>query len=169
MAAWPEVLAARQHAHTAAHSSAAHFETLDADTAAEIEALTAQIIPSVGGPGAREAGVIYFIDRALATFAAADAEAYRSGLTAVQKTRMELFPNSAAIASLSNHQQITLMGAIETTSFFDLLRTHTVLGFLGDPRYGGNREKVGWRAIGFEDRMVHQHPFGYYDALQEGK
>ena len=35
--------------------------------AAEIEAIAARIIPSDATPGAREAGVVYFIDRALST------------------------------------------------------------------------------------------------------
>ena len=68
MVAWPEVLSAQRYASAAAKSPASHFETLDAETAGEIEAIAVQIIPSTGGPGAREAGVIYFIDRALATF-----------------------------------------------------------------------------------------------------
>ncbi|HEX4808378.1 MAG TPA: gluconate 2-dehydrogenase subunit 3 family protein [Bryobacteraceae bacterium] len=169
IAAWPEVLAARQHAHTVAGSPTPHFETLDANTAAEIEAIAAQIIPSTEGPGAREAGVVYFIDRALSTFAIDDREAYRTGMAQVQEKRKELFPNSTTITSLTGQQQITLIRSIETFSFFELLRTHTVLGFLGNPSYGGNREKVGWHAIGLEDRMGHQPPFGYYDAQIDGE
>ncbi len=164
MAAWPEVLDAQQHAHTAAGSPTTHFETLDADTAAEIEAVAAQIIPSTGGPGAREAGVIYFIDRALSTFARDDREAYRTGMVHLQQKRKELFPESATIASLTGPQQVTLIRTVETSSFFELLRTHTVLGFLGNPSYGGNRGKAGWRQIGFEDQMAYAPPFGYYDA-----
>lgn len=164
MAAWPEVIAAYEHAHTSAGLPAARFETLDANTAAEIEAITAQIIPSTEGPGAREAGVIYFIDRALATFAADRREAYRTGMAQLRQKRLDLFPNSTSIASLTGQQQMTLVRAIETTDFFELLRTHTVLGFLGDPSYGGNRGKVGWQQIGFEAKMAYATPFGYYDA-----
>jgi gluconate 2-dehydrogenase gamma chain len=167
MAALPEVLAAQEHAHAAARAPGTGFETLDAETAAEIEALAAQIIPSTGGPGAREAGAIYFIDRALATFASGDREAYRAGMAQVQAKRRELFPGSASITSLNGQQQMALMGAIEKSEFFELLRTHTVLGFLGDPSYRGNRGKAGWRQIGFEDRMSYEPPFGYYDAQAE--
>src|SRR5438105_553141 len=164
MAACPDVLAAQQHAHTAAESATTHFETLDADTAAEIEAIAAQIIPSTGGPGAREAGIIHFIDRALSTFALDDREVYHTGMADLQRKRKQLFPNSTSIASLTDHQQMILIRAIEASSFFELLRTHTVLGFLGSPSYGGNREKTGWHQIGFEDRMAWEPPFGYYDA-----
>ncbi len=85
--------------NSTAGSPTADFETLDADTAAEIEAIAAQIIPSTGGSGAREAGVIYFIDRALSTFALDDREAYRTGIAQIQRKRKELFPGSTMIAT----------------------------------------------------------------------
>ncbi len=169
MAAWADVLSAQQHAHTTAGSATPHFETLDPATAAEIEAIAAQIIPSTDGPGAREAGVIYFIDRALSTFAADQRESYRTGMAELQRKRQELFPNSSTISSLTSQQQIALIQAIEASDFFALLRTHTVLGFLGNPSYGGNRGEIGWKQIGFEDRMMYQPPFGYYDAQVNGE
>lgn len=169
LVAWPEALSAVQHPHTPKESSTTHFETLDPTTSGEIEAIAAQIIPSTDGPGAREAGVIYFIDHALSTFAADDLERYRTGMLELQQKRQELFPNSTAIAALSGEQQLILIRAIETSSFFDLLRTHTVLGFLSNPSYGGNRGEVGWTQIGFDNRMAYQHPFGYYDAEEREK
>ena len=169
MAAWADVLSAQQHAHSTAGSATPHFETLDPNTATEIEAIASQIIPSTDGPGAREAGVIYFIDRALSTFATDDRESYRTGMAQLQQKRKELFPNSTSIAALTNQQQIDLIRAIETSEFFELLRTHTVLGFLGNPSYGGNRGEIGWKQIGFEDKMAYQPPFGYYDAQVNGE
>jgi len=136
--------------------------------AAEIDAITSQIIPSTDGPGAHEAGIIYFIDRALSTFDAHLIEHYRTGMADVQQKRTAMFPDSASIAALTSEQQIQLIHAIETDSktrdFFELLRTHTLYGFLGNPSYGGNRDRAGWKLIGFEDRMTYQPPFGYYDA-----
>jgi len=169
MAAWADVLSAQQHAHTTAGSATPHFETLDPAAAAEIEAIAAHIIPSTDGPGSREAGVIYFIDRALSTFDADQREAYRTGMAQLQQKRKELFPNSTSIASLTNQQQIALIRAIETSDFFELLRTHTVLGFLGNPSYGGNRGGIGWKQIGFDDQVAYQPPFGYYDAQINGE
>ena len=71
------------------------------------------------------------------------------------------------MASLTADQQIAVLQAIEKSDFFELLRTHTVLGFLGSPSYGGNRGGVGWKHIGFEDRMAFEPPFGYYDAQKD--
>jgi gluconate 2-dehydrogenase gamma chain len=168
MALWPAVTAAQQHAHQAVASSSSAFQVLDAATAADIEALAVQIIPSTDGPGAREAGVIHFIDRALATFASEDREAYRAGMALTNEKRRQLYPSSSSVAALTGDQQIALLRAIESSSFFELLRTHTVLGFLGNPSYGGNLDKAGWRHIGFEDRMSFSPPFGYYDAEAGG-
>jgi gluconate 2-dehydrogenase gamma chain len=165
IAALADIAAAQQHAHEAVQSSAPPaFQTLDPATAAEIDAITAQIIPSSDGPGAHEAGIIYFIDRALSTFDADLREAYRTGVAEVQQKRREMFPGSSSIAALTSDQQIQLIHAIETTDFFELLRTHTMYGFLGNPSYGGNRDRIGWKLIGFEDRMAFQPPFGYYDG-----
>lgn len=165
IAALAEVAAAQQHAHAAAQLfDPAAFQTLEPAMAADIDAITSQIVPSTDGPGAHEAGVVYFIDRALSTFDAHLREAYRTGMSEIQQKRREMFPGSAGIAGLTNEQQIQLIHAVEDTPFFELLRTHTLYGFLGNPSYGGNRDRVGWKLIGFEDRMAYQPPFGYYDA-----
>lgn len=170
MAAWADLVSAQEHAaHAVQASVPPHFETLDRATAPEIEAIASQIIPGGDSPGAREAGVIYFIDRALSTFAADQREAYRTGMAGVQEKRKALFPASTSIAGLTAEQQIELVRSIEKTEFFELLRTHTVLGFLGNPSYGGNRGKAGWKLIGFDDRMVFEPPFGYYDAQDHGE
>jgi gluconate 2-dehydrogenase gamma chain len=155
-----------QHAHEAARAGAA-TQSLQPAVAAEIEALAAVILPSQDGPGAREAGVIHFIDRALGSFDKHQAGLYREGLEAAQASRRKLFPRSSTIASLSEAQQIELVKSIESTPFFEALRTHTVLGFLGNASYGGNANGAGWAYIGFDDRMAFQPPFGYYDANAE--
>ena len=86
------------------------------------------------------------------------------GYARLRPLAKECFRQSESIASLSNEQQIEFVRSIEKSEFFDVVRTHTVLGFLGNPSYGGNRGKVGWKYIGFEDRMAFEPPFGYYDA-----
>lgn len=46
--------------------------------------------------------------------------------------------------------------------FFELLLKHTVEGFFSDPVYGGNRNKVGWRMLGFPGAYV-----DYYDLIDK--
>jgi gluconate 2-dehydrogenase gamma chain len=140
------------------------FKFFDRATAEEVSANAAQILPSTDGPGATEAGVIFFIDHALKTFDADKAQIYRGGMAELQRVREKMFPASASMAELSGEQQIELVRAIEKSEFFELVRTQTLLGFLGNPSYGGNRNEVGWKYIGFEDRMTWEPPFGYYDA-----
>ena len=70
---------------------------------------------------------------------------------------------SAKFSDLSSEQQIALLKKIEKTPFFNLVRTHTVMGCFCDPEYGGNFNGVGWKLIGFEDRFNFKPPFGYYD------
>jgi len=108
------------------------------------------IIPSGSTPGAREAGVTFFIDKALATFDRDKREAYRQGLRTVQARRQELFPGSTSIASLKPGDQLRLAEAIENTGFFETLRVHTVVAFLGRPNTAGNRDQAGWKLIGFK-------------------
>ena len=164
MAAWPQIAAALQAARITAKALPAEWRSLDAESARELNVLASLIIPSDDGPGAREAGVIHFIDQSLATFAADDLPRFQSGLAEVQRKREALFAGSVSIAGLAEPQQMELMRAIEHTEFFDLLRTYTVFGYLGNPSYGGNRERIGWEQIGFEHQMAYSHPFGYYDA-----
>jgi len=38
---------------------------------------------------------------------------------------------------------------IGAQAFFNLLLAHTIAGFFADPVYGGNRDMVGWKLIGF--------------------
>jgi gluconate 2-dehydrogenase gamma chain len=157
-----QIMLAAQGAQSAS-AQGQPFKSLASRDAAEIEALTAQIIPSTDSPGAREAHVIYFIDQALATFDRNKRDVYRKGLAAVQKKRRELFPGSQSIAALNPDQQISLLGAIDKTPFFEALRTHTVMGFLANPEYGGNRNQTGWKHIGFQSSHHFAPPFGYYD------
>jgi gluconate 2-dehydrogenase gamma chain len=164
---WPAILAAQEHAQRAAESGQpAQFEFFSAEQAVEIEAVAAQIIPSDDAPGAREANVVYFIDRALATFDRDKQPAYIQGLKDLQHRTQELLSSANRFSSLTPAQQIQLLTAIEKTEFFELVRLHTIMGFLAKPEYGGNYNQSGWKLIGFEDQMTYKPPFGYYDAKE---
>jgi hypothetical protein len=47
-------------------------------------------------------------------------------------------------------------GAVGAADFFAAVRAHTVFGFLCDPSYGGNRDYVGWKVVGYPGRQHHR-------------
>ena len=40
-------------------------------------------------------------------------------------------------------------------AFFASVRAHTILGFLADPKYGGNRDFAGWKLVGYPGPRHH--------------
>jgi gluconate 2-dehydrogenase gamma chain len=158
-------LAAQDYLHHATQAGQVPKLTFFTEAqAAEIEAMTAQIIPTDETPGAREAHCVYFIDRALSTFARASQPAYTQGLQDLQVKVRQLYPNAAHFSALTAEQQIETLTGIEKTPFFNMVRTHTVIGFLARPVHGGNYDKIGWKLIGYDDSLNHKPPFGYYDS-----
>ena len=71
------------------------------EQAAEIEAMTAQIIPTDETPGAREARCLYFIDRALSTFARSSQPACLQGLRELQAKTQQLYPDRGKFSALT--------------------------------------------------------------------
>ncbi len=180
---WPAVVAAAEHAHQAAKSSAPpKFQFFTPEEAVEIDAIAARIIPSDETPGAREAGVVYFIDRALATFAVDERKTYSEGLPALQARVNELFPSVEKFSSATPEQQDQVLDTFDDKAeygrrfrpnavakpFFETVRVQTIVGFLIDPDSGGNRDGVGWKVIGRDPEHMFQPPFGYYDKDYAG-
>lgn len=134
------------------------------EQAADIEAMAAQIIPTDDTPGAREARVIFFIDRALVTFERDSRNLYLQGLKDLQAKTKELVPSASKFSALTSAQQIQVLTAMEKSPFFNAVRNHTVIGFFASPIHGGNHNKVGWKLIAYDDSLDFKPPFGYYDA-----
>lgn len=155
---WPAITAAAAQATTHPQPFA-HFA---AEPARDLDAMTAHLIPTDDTPGAREAGTVSFIDRALSTFYHAHRAEFLADYEAFAKRSATRF------ADLSAHDQIAMLRSIENTRFFGTLRFLTVLGFLASPSYGGNRNGIGWRTIGFNDEHHFSPPFGYYDRDYAG-
>lgn len=146
-----------------------NWQILTAEQASNIDAVAAQIMPSDETPGAREAGVVNFIDHALATWAVPQRQPLLEGLAELNRQVKERWPEAGDFAALRSENQTLLLQAMESTSFFQTMRFFTLLGMFSLPAYGGNAEKSGWRMIGFEDRHTWEPPFGYYDAESMGK
>ncbi|MBM4183975.1 MAG: gluconate 2-dehydrogenase subunit 3 family protein [Gemmatimonadetes bacterium] len=166
LANYPGILAAEEFVLEAERSEQQiGFAFFTPEQAAEVEAVAAQIIPTDETPGAREARVVRFIDRALVTFEKGRQPDYTRGIEELTAETRRRFPSRSRFSELTFDQQIELLTAIETTPFFNLVRTHTITGFFASPVHGGNYGKVGWALIGFDDALQFEPPFGYYDAL----
>jgi gluconate 2-dehydrogenase gamma chain len=165
-AQWPVIAAAAQHAeHTAA--APAELQFFNAADAADVAAICEQIIPGGETPGAREARVVNFIDRSLATYFAKIAPGFAAGLQDFQK-RFEVGSAGKSFAASGGDAQIAFLKTVDSSPFFESTRMLTVLGLLASPKYGGNYQGLGWKMLGFEDLHAFAPPFGYYDREYAG-
>ena len=120
-------------------------------TAAEgrtLEAICEQIVPTDQAPGAAWAGVVNFIDRQLMGPYRRQLNAYRTGLMEIDRASAGKFGKN--FADLDAQQQTALLQLLEGSGklFFSTVIAHTMQGYYGDPRHGGNRDAVSWRMLG---------------------
>lgn len=140
-----------------------------------VDALAGRIIP--GGPddpGACEAGAVVYIDRSLAGAYQSLQPLYQNGVRELDE--LSRARHGAPFEDLSANQQDGVLREIDvvvetlptehgaesqetpTVSdarqarlgyFFAVVREHVLQGFFCDPVYGGNRDAVGWKLVGF--------------------
>lgn len=123
-----------------------------------VDAITEQIIPTDQDPGAIQAGVTHFIDKQLAGRHRRHQPTYRSGLAGVQETSHSRF--GKPFEQLAWNDQTSVLKALESgqapgaawkelspRAFFELIRDHTLQGFYGSPRHGGNRDYASYRML----------------------
>ena len=125
--------------------------------AAQVDAITARILPSDDGPGAREAKVIRFLERQLDGPLLRRRPAMQQGALLIDKWAQKRF--GRGFAGLEAAQQDEILGQlaraeIPVKSFpqaalFRALHSLTLEGYLADPSHGGNDGEAGWRAVGF--------------------
>lgn len=122
---------------------------LSAEHAAVLGAVLARLIPADElGPGAREAGVMRYLQTALGEWHAHHLDAYAAGLGALEQRALSDYGHG--FARCDDAQQDALLEQIERDgSFFELVRTHAIEGMFGDPRWGGNADGAGWELLGY--------------------
>lgn len=145
-----------------------HSKVLTPHQRATIDAATVRIIPADKDPGASEAGVVDYIENTLGSHDARSLALYRSGVEELDRLAQETF-SAKEFCSLDPTQQDSLLTLMEQkqSPFFSLLVEHTMEGFYGDPRHGGNRNRVGWKMLGFpgpSHPVGYRPPLGWYDA-----
>ncbi|MGB8259011.1 MAG: gluconate 2-dehydrogenase subunit 3 family protein [Terracidiphilus sp.] len=109
-----------------------------------------QIVPADDFTSASQAGVVDYIDRQLARVYRRHQEAYRDGLAQAAALSQARF--GRAPEALGAVEQLALATELEQKNpvFFNLLREHTMEGYYGAPRHGGNRDAVSWRMLGLD-------------------
>jgi len=204
--ATPEVETPPDTSQSGPERPAAFFNLHEAET---VDALVSRILPgSADDPGAHEAGVVFYIDRALGgtnlgytlktytqgpflvtaeepvSVEAASSrdiydyvivageqasrygyqsiltpqEVYRRGLDFVDAYAQSQFQKN--FVDLDAEQQDSILTDMEADkatdfqgpsgkAFFTQLRNDTIEGMFSDPMYGGNRNLVGWKLIGY--------------------
>ena len=167
-AAWPgslTALAAIAQSACSARDDGSTFRVLSATEATELEAIAARIMPTTETAGAREAGVIHFMDQAFESVFPDMLATTRRGLAEFQAGIPGASPGARRFSDLDEADQDAYLEENEDTSFFDDARFLTLAGFFAMSKYGGNRDDAGWKLVGMDPHQrVSQPPFGYYDA-----
>jgi gluconate 2-dehydrogenase gamma chain len=130
------------------------YGALTESEAATLTVLCDQIIPADDYPSASQAGVLTYIDRQLMGPYHRHRRIYESGLkqaNLLAKTRF-----GVDLGAASPPQQFEIVTALEgdNKSFFDLVRNHTMQGYYGSPRHGGNRDAISWHMLGLDQPPV---------------
>lgn len=136
-----------------------------------VEAMAEQIVPADQDPGARDTDVVNYIDRQLASVFEEHQAIYSDGIAGVQQTSNIMFDSDFELLEWA--QQTEVLTALEdgeapgriwetmsARSFFELVRDHTMQGFYGSPRHGGNRGFASFRMVGIDyPRIVGQNRY----------
>ncbi|NIF27478.1 gluconate 2-dehydrogenase subunit 3 family protein [Pantoea sp. Tr-811] len=167
---------------------------LSADEAREVTAIFDRLIPEDElGMSASQAGCVVFLDRQLAgpygqatstyrlgpylqgtpeqgpQFRLTPAQRYREGLARLAQYCQQ--QHGRPFSGLTGEQQDALLRAMEAgaapldADFFALLLQNVREGYLADPMYGGNRDMVGWRLIGFPGARYDYRPYLHRKGL----
>jgi gluconate 2-dehydrogenase gamma chain len=120
---------------------------LTGDETRTLNAICDQLIPADQDPGAAATGAVVFIDRQLAGPYRRYRRAYREGLVRTAALSSKMF--GKPLDQLAGEQRLAVVERIEEDArpFFEMVLAHTMQGFYGSPRHGGNRDYASWRML----------------------
>ena len=154
-------------AHAAMITPAQAYDFFTPEQARDFDAISSQIVPTDDTPGAREAHVVRFADRFVATVGKNWQQSLQDDFKLLGDAVARRTSGKRAFAVLSDNDQFATLIEFEKAQrdAFDDFRDLTMLGMFSHPMHGGNFGKAGWKLIGFEDRGSWAAPFGYYDRV----
>ena len=137
-----------------------------------IEAICDQFIPEDDYPGAVDAGVVRFIDKLLYQRFPELAEKYVEGISSLQRYCSETYKQK--FTQLDKGQQADILRQMEKnglpadywtgisqTSFFEMVLKHTMQGYYGSPRHGGNKDYASYRMMKLDyPLLIGQNRYG---------
>ncbi|HVG08062.1 MAG TPA: gluconate 2-dehydrogenase subunit 3 family protein [Thermoanaerobaculia bacterium] len=118
-----------------------------------LAALSETILPADEGPGAIEAGVLEYLERALDRRAARDRVKIESGLDLVDSMARQR--QGKVFADCGHEERADVLMELQRVPhrivrvFFSKIVGLAIEGFLCHPSHGGNRGGAGWRAVGY--------------------
>jgi gluconate 2-dehydrogenase gamma chain len=134
-----------------------------------IHAAAGRIIPGTpDDPGAKEAGAVVFIDRALDGYDHDWQRDYIVGLEGIEAYAQAKY--GKRFVDLNDQQQDDILTNMDEGSaeaeqyfsnpkgFFGILLNHVRQGMFADPIYGGNRNSVGWKLVGHSGVLFSHDP-----------
>ncbi len=151
LATWPALASAS----SAEDAGKKNYTAFTPSQATLMESLVDQFVPADDYPGAKDAGVVRFIDQKLAgPFGSFFIARYEAGLKQMDQLSRQRFHRD--FASLQPDQQSDLLHAIadkscgaDMSDFLELVLHDTFEGYYGSPADGGNRDGASWKMIGF--------------------
>ncbi|MBI2943495.1 MAG: gluconate 2-dehydrogenase subunit 3 family protein [Candidatus Wallbacteria bacterium] len=104
-------------------------------------------------PGAEKSGVCEYIERALEGPYSRYLGVYRRLLAELDSIARAGGDGSFDSLPVERAREVVRKLEASLPQDFALLRQHVLEGFLSDPVHGGNRDRLGWQAVG----LVHKH------------
>ena len=159
------LLSARPRAIQAAQESTRR-EVLTPAQWKTVEAVGGRIIPTDHDPGAIEAHCVNFIDKALANEDVQARPLYALGVAGTHAAAQHRFGRPFVKLTPAEQDELLILleegraagwpeGPVSSAAFFATVRAHTIIGFLADPKYGGNHDFAGWKVVGYPGPRHH--------------
>src|SRR4030042_4936698 len=123
------------------------------------------LIPADDFPGAKEAGVIHFLDRQLIGYHRRHQNIYRTSLANTRESCIQQYGMS--FNDLAEEKKNLFLRSLEdntapgeiwknqvSSEFFNLILDHTMQGFYGSPRHGGNKDYASYRMLKLDYPLI---------------